>query len=696
MMGFLYVLLCFAVGWVLTERFLPELRSPELNVHRRLGTRWFLGEERYPDAVRAGAALDVAVRPWLLVLVSSYLIGTIGVTWAAYLGAYLLRGTGDPLGAGNGVAFVLGAGILIAEGLRRRPSLPVPRNVGAWVRENRAELVFLGATVLVSWGLCSLTLFRRGDEICMGMTVFGDFTTHIAQARSFSLGRNFPTEYVFFADGTIRYHFLFQFLCGNLEYLGMPLVWAYNLQSVLAFTAMAVLLYQLAVATSGSRLVGFLTCFLGFFRSSFALFVFLWELPPGTSALKAILQVDRFIGRTPHEDWGLWNQNVFVNQRHLPFGVAVLLLVVLVMLPLFADLWDRLSREGREGVGDLLRGAWGEGVSWMPERWGRPLFLGVLLGASGFWNGAALLAALLILFVLAWGSDHRLEYLVLAGVALALAQAQKAFFFQGAAGIHPSIYLGFLTPEKTLKGLIFYYVELFGILPAVGLVALLCAPFRGRGCFALAAAAPLAFANAVSLTPDINVNHKYLFIAVLVGNVLVAFLLGEMMRFRKTWFAAWGLVAVLLSTGVVDLLALHNKNVPERAMAIQEKAPLKLWAQEHLDPNGVILSKNYYMHPVLAAGRKLFNGWQYYTWSAGYDTATRDRVVKEVLEGTVPERLEALLRENRIRYVLVDRDTRREYRVNDGLLRREASMPGGCLEQLYDDGDTVVYGVRER
>ena len=102
------------------------------------------------------------------------------------------------------------------------------------------------------------------------------------------------------------------------------------------------------------------------------------------------------------------------------------------------------------------------------------------------------------------------------------------------------------------------------------------------------------------------------------------------------------------------------------------------------------------MHPVLAAGRKLFNGWQYYTWSAGYDTATRDRVVKEVLEGTVPERLEALLRENRIRYVLVDRDTRREYRVNDGLLRREASMPGGCLEQLYDDGDTVVYGVKER
>ena len=143
MMGLFYVLLCFAAGWALTDRFLPDLRSPALNVHRILGTSTFLGARRYPDAVRAGAALDVAVRPWLLVLVSSYLIGTMGLTWTAYLGAYLLRGTGDPLGAGNGVAFVLGAGILIAEGLRRRPSLPVPRSMGSWVRENRAELVFL-------------------------------------------------------------------------------------------------------------------------------------------------------------------------------------------------------------------------------------------------------------------------------------------------------------------------------------------------------------------------------------------------------------------------------------------------------------------------------------------------------------------------------------------------------------------------
>ena len=62
MMGFLYVLLCFAAGWALTDRFLPDLRSPALNVHRILGTATFLGARRYPDAVRAGAALDARTR----------------------------------------------------------------------------------------------------------------------------------------------------------------------------------------------------------------------------------------------------------------------------------------------------------------------------------------------------------------------------------------------------------------------------------------------------------------------------------------------------------------------------------------------------------------------------------------------------------------------------------------------------------
>ena len=171
MMGFLYVLLCFAAGWALTDRFLPDLRSPALNVHRILGTSTFLGARRHPEAVRAGAALDVAVRPWLLVLVSSYLLGTLAVTWTVYGGATLFRHTEQPLWGGNLVAWGTWGAVAVLQGVSRRRTGFVPAGVGEWLRENRRELILLGVCALGSAALCSLTLFRRGDEIGLGLSV---------------------------------------------------------------------------------------------------------------------------------------------------------------------------------------------------------------------------------------------------------------------------------------------------------------------------------------------------------------------------------------------------------------------------------------------------------------------------------------------------------------------------------------------
>jgi hypothetical protein len=693
MIGGLYVLLCFLVGRAMVERFLPELRSPDMNVHRILQTDRFLGR---PRSLR-----EAVVRPWMLIGTASYLTGTLTVTWTVYLLAYLLRDTAHPLLWGNIAGCgICGIGSLFLTGSDRLFRSLLPRvddmdRLRGRIRDNRTELLLLATCTLLSLALCSLTLFRRGDDLCMGLSVFSDFTTHISQARSFSLGHNFPTEYVFFADGTIRYHFLFQFLAGNLEYLGLPLSWAYNLESVLAFTAMFSLLFELTVALTGSRSAGLLACLLAFCRSSFAFFTFLRDLPPGTSAVRAILQLNRFIGGTPHEDWGLWNQNVFVNQRHLPFAVGVFLLALLVLLPLFAAQVDRLHRKDPPDGAGPLGAALRLRPAWLPESRRRPLFLGTLLGASCFWNGAVYLGALMVLFALAWVSDHRLEHLILAVVALTLGILQKAFFFgAGAPGIRPVMHLGFLTPDPTWIGTIGYYTELLGILPAMGLAAALYLPLRGRFRLALAMAMPFLMANLVSLTVDISTNHKYIQLSLWLGSVLVAALLAEMMRYRKALPFALGLTALLTVTGFIDLISLGNINAPSRAVVIQEKAPLRLWIQEHLDPDGIILSKNYYMHPALAAGRKLFNGWQYYTWSAGYDSAGRDRVVRTVLEGADPGRLADLLRKNRIRYLLIDDETRREFRVREDLFEREASVPEGCLRKLYAEGGTVIYQVK--
>ena len=64
-----------------------------------------------------------------------------------------------------------------------------------------------------------------------GLTVYGDYAPHTAMMRSFSAGNNFPTQYPHYGGADVKYHFMFQFLTGNLEYLGMRMDFAYNIVS---------------------------------------------------------------------------------------------------------------------------------------------------------------------------------------------------------------------------------------------------------------------------------------------------------------------------------------------------------------------------------------------------------------------------------------------------------------------------------
>ncbi len=677
MFGVVYILVCVSFGYAFVREMLPQLWSPELEAHRLL-LRRSGGEADGPS--KASSPL----KRWMIVLPASYVAGTLIVTWCVYLTAYAFRSTGNALFWANVLTTPFFAAVVFVWRMRRRPAVALGEAMRD-LRDSGPEIAIVVASALLIGALDVLTFFSRDGNLALGMSAFGDLVTHVSMIRSFSLGSNFPTEYVFFADGTVRYHFMFQFLAGNLEFLGLPLPIAFNIESVLSFVSMVMLLFALTVAFCGSRLAAALACVLAFFRSSFAFFTFAQGAVSFTDLLHRIATVNRYIGATPREDWGIWNMNVYVNQRHLPFAMSLLLLVLILLLPLFAAMMDRFrDRNFRLRMKKLL---WSRDA-WMPESPLRAATIGVLLGLSAFWNGAVFIAAMLVLFVFALVSSHRLEYLIVAVIGIALAQVQAAFFIGSPGGVSPTLYLGFLTPVKTLWGLVLYNLELFGILPLM-VFASLALPLRGISCFLYAAGAPFLFANAVSLTPDINVNHKYVMMAVILANIPVAFLLAEIFRRRTTRILAGILFFLLTCTGVVDLITLVNINTPKSVVIVEERHPVKLWIEKNIPANDLVLTKNFYIHPVLAAGRKIFNGWQYYSWSAGYDTAARDRIAKEIYEGTDAERVKALLRENHIRYVLADNETRREYRINEPLLARIMTTAF-----THRPSGTVIYRVR--
>jgi DNA-binding beta-propeller fold protein YncE len=54
------------------------------------------------------------------------------------------------------------------------------------------------------------------------------------------------------------------------------------------------------------------------------------------------------------------------------------------------------------------------------------------------------------------------------------------------------------------------------------------------------------------------------------------------------------------------------------------------------------------------AGRRVFYGWPYYAWSAGFDASKRDKVYTELFENRDPWKVYRLLKENGINYVAYD------------------------------------------
>ena len=130
-----------------------------------------------------------------------------------------------------------------------------------------------------------------------------------------------------------------------------------------------------------------------------------------------------FIGYTADENWGLWNLNVYLNQRHLSIGVGVLCLALLLYLPVFWESFD----SGERGL-TWLRGRFLQWRAWRPRSVGRAVLAGALLGIAVFWNGAMVIGALLVLAGLAMFSDAKLDYGVTALIV------DSIFLFYGGKG----------------------------------------------------------------------------------------------------------------------------------------------------------------------------------------------------------------------------------------------------------------------
>lgn len=592
---------------------------------------------------------------WIL-LPGAFGIGMLLMGWGTYLvsGAASAIGAEIPLIYGNlavmGAAAVFLA-VLYTGRIRKGRAVLFHKNrkMIKYKKLFQKEALFFTILALFLIWIMFYVFFIRDGVLYSGFTVYGDYAPHTAMMRSFSLGNNFPTQYPHFGGEDVKYHFMFQFLVGNLEFLGLRLDVAYNLVSVLALLGFLMLLYSLAKRITGSGKNGILTVVFFFFRSALTFFRFVWEHVQAGDLLSTLRDNTEFIGYTVNENWGLWNFNVYLNQRHLAFGLLIISLVIWMYLD-----WVEAGC-GHEEKGLLwIRKRCLTWEAWKCRSVERALAAGLLIGLTAFWNGAAVIGGLLILMGFAVFSDGKLDYLITALVSVLFSVLQSKIFIWGSA-VETSFQWGFIVEDKSLGGILWYLLQMSGIFFLGAVFLIFVQKKRSQKAVLISCLFPLIFAFCVSLTPDVTVNHKY----IMISYAFLAIFWAEAVTFLMRKKIPVKILAVVLCisltiTGVYDMWIIFRNNGPGHRVSVNLDSELTEWLAENLDHKDLILTPEYSISEVTMSGVMMYLGWPYYAWSAGYDTYGRAEKAREIYTSQDKETVRRLVQQEKITYILFE------------------------------------------
>lgn len=554
MLAILYLIIAIFFGTQLIRFLIPDIR------------RLFVGIASEPETIEK-------VPTMLFLLPAGTLVGLLLSSWVTYFLAYIMHpyipaDTANLLPA-NIVSMCIFAYLACLFWQRcflrnyrnqqdpRFKKLPdYRRHPGSVIFYLTSILVVVSAVAFVYFYSC----FTSGNTVRLGFSIFSDFSPHVAITSGFGNGSNFPTQYPHFSGDNIQYHFMFYFLTGNLQAMGLPIVWAINLPSILCMGSALTLLGTLAVLLSSRRSAFIFAPVLVLFRSAWNVFHQFSELSsaPGgsfSSAVESITKQAAWYDYTFRDEWGIWAINVYANQRHLALGVGLVLVLIFLFLPHFRRMFLHLSRA--KGAGKKAKMFFISREAWIGRKadplhpWGSLILSCLIAVAMPFFHGSCLICALLVLFGMAIFSEFRLGYAIVAAVSVISASAQAWFFAGGASNVATFKYnFGFVIPELAGKekagigtifsslGTIAEYLFKIGFLTVI-LTALLFAglliyelikkknPYRPV--LILAFSLPMVFAFFCQVSLEVLANHKFIQVSFILFDIFIAGLLANLL-----------------------------------------------------------------------------------------------------------------------------------------------------------------------
>jgi len=469
---------------------------------------------------------------------------------------------------------------------------------------------------------------------------WSDFGAHIPLIRSFSLGANWPPQYPLFPGQPIRYHFLFYFLVGMLEKAGLRIDWALNIPSALGFFLLVYMVYKLGTFLFADKRVGMLAVLFFLFNGNLTFVRFFRQFPINFASLGQIMRNVHFVSFAP---WGqgdisaFWSLNIYTNQRHLALAFGLALLVVYLFLKL-------------------------ETVSVRKQMFWAPV-LAILLGIFPYFHQPTLLIVgicmgwyFLVFPRLRW-------FLLLTGILAGLLIAPQVFLLsQGPKLI--AWYPGYLIHDAlSIPRFFSYWWQNLGLHSVLYAIGFLVAPvWMKKALFPIFII--FAVANLFKFSPEVAASHKFFNFFLILGNILSAYALIRLFHRIRSMSSHWligvsaywiiGLFLFFLTfSGIIDFFPIYNDPIGP----LPDKPTNKManWILHNTPPESIVLNSSFFYNPASLAGRKIFLGWPYFAWSAGYDTYKRMDQQKHVLEAPDTESLCLFLSRYNIDYILLEK-----------------------------------------
>lgn len=560
---------------------------------------------------------------------------------------------------------------------------------------DKSLLLIVIFALIFSFYLMTRSLSYEDGNIIASPNTFGDFRIHVSLTRSFSEGDNIPPEYPLFAGKNSGYHYMFFFLAGMLEKLGLRIDVAINLLSVISFAGLIIFIYLFSIKITKSKFVGWLAVFMFLFNPTLSWYYYLSDNSFSlTDTLSDVISSTGYRAYGPYSDTLVsifWNLNVYLNQRHMIFAFFLTFLAT----------WCIFYRKGYKSM----------------------FFGTTLIAIMPLFNKAAFIILCMTLGFLSLTDRFQFRRVVLALLIGCLLALPSIFYMQKHITEEYELWNpGFLyddtsfeefgtqgqTFNTTSKWLIYWFFNL-SFLPMFAfigwLILLKSKNFKNnisairnkrinyflqeRYVWFLVPILLFIITNLFNFSPHQINNHKLMNFGIIILNIYASYFIYSIFN-RNIFGKALSVIFIITVTlgGIVDFFIITNDT--EVHLADINNVPVSKWVSRNTPTDSNIIALTDNVTPITFTGRKIYLSMEYYPWSVGYHVEERKSFLRSFVTGRLSKTdICTETRANNLKYILLEKSVSDFYNAH---IREEYLNQN--FTSVYEDSTFKIYSMR--